>query len=330
MLLMMKRRPEPSNSPVRALESKLNPPPSSSSYFSLWRDRQAGRADTGARETQEMTSGQRKLGRRTLSALTEVLNARFSNSEIRDLLFKHGLADRYEGANKADRLAAVFHPLVNPQRYSSLWTPDGLPYEDYEGEVRSAWDVIDEVALDIYQTLEASPHWEQGERLLGTLRGSLRVDGLDLLDGRVVPFLSPSVDTATEQGSLESRLDALGFKVARNHLDQAVDNAARRNWESANSQIRSFLEAVCDAVADQLHTGSSEAPTRGAARQYLADEGFIDEYEDKLLRAFFKVLHGGGGHSGTSKEADCHRRRLMAFSLANYYLDRLEEWPDGA
>ena len=277
-----------------------------------------------------MTSGQRTLGRRTLSALTEVLNARFTNSEIRDLLFKHGLDDRYQGPNIADRLSEVFHPLVSQRRYNSLWTAGGLPYEDYNGEVGSTWDVIDEVAEDIYQTLQNSPRWEQGDRLLETLRRALRVDGYDLLNGRVVPFLSPSVEPAVEQGVLESHLDALGFSVARTHLDQAVDNAARGNWESANAQLRPFLEGLCDAVAQQLYEDEGKAPTRGDARQYLAAEGFIDEYEDKLLRAFFKVLHGGGSHSGTSKEADCHRRRLMAFSLANYYLDRLEEWPDGA
>ena len=162
-----------------------------------------------------------------------------------------------------------------------------------------------------------------------TLSHGLRVDGFDLLDGRVVPFISPSVEPAAEQGVLESRLDALGFSESRTHLDQAVDNAARGNWESANAQLRPFLEGLCDAIAQQLYEGEGKAPTRGDARQYLAAEGFIDEYEDKLLRAFFKVLHGGGSHSGTSKEADCHRRRLMAFSLANYYLDRLEGWPDG-
>ena len=80
--------------------------------------------------------------------LTEVLNERFSNSEIRGLLFKHGLDDRYQGANKADRLSEVFHPLVSQRRYDSQCGADGLPYEDYEGEAGSTWDVIDEVAED--------------------------------------------------------------------------------------------------------------------------------------------------------------------------------------
>ncbi len=160
-----------------------------------------------------MSSGQRELGRRTLSALTEVLSERFSNSEIRDLLFKHGLDERYEGPNKSDRLSKVFHPLVSETRYNSLWTSDGLPYGDYEGEVASTWDVINEVAEDIYETLQRSPRWEHGDLLLETLRRALRVDGSDLLNGRVVPFLSPSIEPATEQGLLESRLDAHGFRL---------------------------------------------------------------------------------------------------------------------
>ncbi len=167
------------------------------------------------------------------------------------------------------------------------------------------------------------------EQLLWKLRQGLRVDGYDLLNGRVVPFLSPSVEPAVEQGILESRLDALGLSVARTHLDQAVDNAARGNWESANAQLRPFLEGLCDAVTQQLHEGEGKAPTRGNARKWLAASGFFSEEESDLLKNFFDVLHGEGSHAGTSQEADCHRRRLMAFSLANYYLDRLEGWTDG-
>lgn len=106
-----------------------------------------------------------------------------------------------------------------------------------------------------------------------------------------------------------------------------MDNAARGNWESANGQIRPFLEGLCDAIAQRLFEGDGTAPTRGEARKWLAKCGFLSEEESDLLRSFFEVLHSSGPHPGTSAEDDSHRRRLMAFSLANYYIERLQEWP---
>ena len=105
-----------------------------------------------------------------------------------------------------------------------------------------------------------------------------------------------------------------------------MDTAGDGKWESSNSQIRPFLEELCNAIAKCLHTGSGEAPSGGDARQFLDKKGFLNANESNLLKAFFKVLHGEGAHPGKSSEADCHRRRLMAVALANYYLDRLDEW----
>lgn len=153
---------------------------------------------------------------------------------------------------------------------------------------------------------------------------ALRADGLDLVEGRVSPFLSPTIAPAQEQGVLERRLGELGFAIPLNHLKQAVDNSARGNWEAANGEVRSFLESLCDAVARERHKGPGESPTRGEARKYLEQSGFLTPEESALLMAFFKVLHTAGGHAGTSTEDDCHRRRLMAIALGNYYLDRLQ------
>lgn len=143
-------------------------------------------------------------------------------------------------------------------------------------------------------------------------------------------FLSPVVEPGKEQGLLESRLIEAGFMDPRKHLDQAVDNAASGNWEAANGQIRTFLEALCDAIAERLHEGGGEAPNGGDARKLMENRGFLSKEESNLLKAFFTVLHGEGAHPGTSSEDDCHRRRLMAVALANYYLDDLDEWPKQA
>lgn len=88
------------------------------------------------------------------------------------------------------------------------------------------------------------------------------------------------------------------------------------------------MESLCESVATRvyIYKGTGQPPARGEARKFLADIGFLTPDESELLKSFFRVLHGAGGHAGASDEDDCHRRRLMAVAQANYYLGRLERW----
>ncbi|MCE2463363.1 MAG: hypothetical protein J4F46_05550, partial [Dehalococcoidia bacterium] len=105
--------------------------------------------------------------------------------------------------------------------------------------------------------------------------------------------------------------------------EQATDNSAHGNWEAANGQVRSFMESLCNGIAAKLHTGEGTPPFGGHARKFLEGHGFLSKDESELLKAFFQILHTSGAHAGTSSEDDCHRRRLMAAALSNYYLERL-------
>ena len=244
-----------------------------------------------------------------------------SNSNIKQLLFEHGLDDDYEGSNKLSRLGKVFHPLVKRSVHSS--------------EMKNTIELLEALAKTALDKTKESDDFgisshaeERARKTYDKFKDALRADGLDLVEARVVPFLSPSVNIGKERGLLESRLRHYKFGVASNHLEQAVDNAARAQWESANGQIRSFLEALCDSITSLTFRGPGNLPSRGKARKNLAEVGFLDVNEAALLKAFFKVLHGEGGHSGTSSSDDCHRRLLMAVSLSNYYLDRLDNWEE--
>ena len=259
-----------------------------------------------------------QLGRRSISALINVLEAQYSNTKLNQLMFERGLDERYSGTNKLSRLGNVFHPMAKTHADESEMK---AAIDLIEMVARNAWDAIDpadELWID-------SSRSEKAKETYDSLQQALRADGLDLVESRIVSFVSPSVDISREQGLLESHLRQHGFEVAANHLEQAVDNAARSNWEAANSQIRGFLEALCDAISSKIYEDGGSAPTRGEARQYLGESGFLSPEESELLKSFFRMLHGQGGHAGTSSSDDCHRRRLMAVAMANYYLGRLDD-----
>ena len=244
--------------------------------------------------------------------MIEWLESNKTNSQLVQLLFRHGLNDRYTGPNILSRLGNVFHPLV-------------LNDAD-EAELESARVVFEEI-VDEFSRADAwgAVHAKRDE-FHKSFQQALRVEGLDLVEGKIVPFLSPTVEPHQEQGVLEARLERWGFAVAARELNDAVDLASEGKWESANGQVRSFLEGLCEAIAATIHSGSGKVPVRGAARKFLAEQCFLSQEESTLLKSLFQVLHGEGSHSGTSSSDDCHRRRLMAVSMANYYLELLDFW----
>ena len=253
-----------------------------------------------------------RLRRRSIGALIEVMDHYRTDTDIRHLLFKHGLDERYSGPNKMSRLGNVLYTLAHDNADKS--------------ELDNAHALCEEVVGDLIDRGTWPDHSEQSQRMYESFRGSLRVDGADLVEGRIVSFLSPSVEPDQEQGVLESRLEQYAFGVARNHLDNALDLASDSKWEPANGEVRSFLESICEAIAAMIYSDSGEPPVRGEARKFLAKQGFLNDQESKLLYSLFQILHGEGGHAGTSSSDDCHRRRLMAVSMANYYLERLDYW----
>lgn len=261
-----------------------------------------------------------RLGRKTIATLIEYLESRKSWAGLRHFLFEHQLDARFTGTSKLDALGNVFYPLARS--------------DADQDELQRAREALEEITQNLYRTVRAydedkssvsSYEQERAQRDYEDFQRALRADGLDLIQGRVSPFLSRTVLPAQEQGILELRLNELRFTTPLSHLNQATDNAARGNWEAANSQVGSFLESLCEEIAARLYRGTGMPPSRGEARKFLEESGFLDKSEADLLRSFFQVLHSAGGrHAGASSENDCHRRRLTAIALANYYLERLE------
>lgn len=261
---------------------------------------------------------EQRLGRKTLAQVVDYLGDK-TWKELKQFLFKHGLDERFDGPNKLWALGSVFHPIATT---------------DDQEEVQKAREVLEEITTGLYQKikgesklnddLDLGPEYKSKDSVsYDVFQKSLRADGYDLHEGRLVPFPSPSIDVRHEEGVLERRLTSLGFTQALKHLEQATDNSTLGNWEAANGQTRSFMESLCNGIAAKLYTGQGTPPTSGDARKFLKTYGFLNEDESEFLRAFFQILHTSGAHAGTSSENDCHRRRLMAVALSNYYLERI-------
>ncbi len=121
---------------------------------------------------------------------------------------------------------------------------------------------------------------------------------------------------------VRKRLARHGLDVALRHFDEAEASFAADNFEAANSQYRSFLEAQFNAVA-AIRLKVDE--TGGAARKRLQEEGLLTEREGRFLQASMDIIGEHGSHAGLSSRDQAASRRLTAFGVAFVGLSLLPE-----
>jgi hypothetical protein len=110
-----------------------------------------------------------------------------------------------------------------------------------------------------------------------------------------------------------SRLKHQGLNESLNHLQQAKSAFERSEWESANSQIRTFLESLFNNIA-AIRVKSNKKG--GMARKELEDKGLLQERDARLLQYFMDTAGGKGSHAGVSNEDEVKGRFLAGLGIA--------------
>jgi|SRR5690349_16011453 len=128
--------------------------------------------------------------------------------------------------------------------------------------------------------------------------------------------------TPTELETLKTRLRRQGLDVALKHLSQAESTLSRREWEAANGQVRSFLEAVFDSV---VGIRLSSEKRGGTGRKELESRGILGPREARLVQQFIEVAGGAGSHAGSSNEDEAKGRFLAALGVAYMGLSLIPE-----
>ena len=145
-----------------------------------------------------------------------------------------------------------------------------------------------------------------------------------------MPQFAELPETSSE---VEVLLARHGFEVAEGHLTSAKDNIAQGDWVAANSQCRTFLEALTNTIADTLYPSESLAKSNALQkRQLLANKGFLSrdkrEFGDGNKQAFLpglaNLLHPDGSHPGISTPHDAMFRLQVVIVTARWLLKRFE------
>jgi hypothetical protein len=187
------------------------------------------------------------------------------------------------------------------------WDPDLAPDEgrlhSVAGELAAA--LVDGQYIDAAQLEDA------------LARDGLVLQGDQLVEER--PRDEPADDAAAR--TLRIFGDPADLAVARNHFEQAERAFDNGDWEAANAQYRSAVDATYDALA-RGH-GCPEELTGGRARMWLQEQGIIEEDEAELMRSFATFAGRGGSHAGLSDATDSQLRRHFASALIGFGVAKL-------
>lgn len=253
-----------------------------------------------------------------------------TNAELESLLLEYGISEYAPSAG------SISKTLLNLKRFA-VEDPHFRIQTDY-GERTLGALLIDEAIRRDGANGNAEP-WDKLERYLNLDGFALLKDVRDgMFEEEVtitgVTVALPDFVALPESGSeVEILLQRLSFDVAQRHLSSAKENVTQADWEAANSQCRTFLEALTDAIADRLYPG--EAPMRASGlqkRQLLAEKGFLSrekhEFGDgngqTFLPGLAKLLHPDGAHPGLSTQHDAMFRLQLVIVTAHWLLKRLE------
>lgn len=273
-----------------------------------------------------------KINRGAVVVACDILGEIRTNAEIEGLILEHGL-DEYvsSGGSVAKTLLAI-------KKFASKF-PDHEVQTDFGPKPIAR--VVVEKAIELVGWKQGHASlWEKLDRYLQLDGFSLDKEVTDHWGSKriVIKSLVASFPELAELPATANELDALlskhGFTVSSRHLSSAKENIAQADWEAANSQCRTFLEAVTNGIADKLFP--AEAASKSSSlqkRQLLVEKGFLStdkhEFSDGNKQAYLpglaKLLHPDGSHPGISNQDDAMFRLQTVIVTTRWLLKRFDQ-----
>lgn len=164
---------------------------------------------------------------------------------------------------------------------------------------------------------------------------SIRQDGYDIKDGKLIKSLPEEIDISTSNDEVREVLNEYGFKITLGHLEQAIAAHSRGDWAAANAQLRTCMESLLDEIAQLLYPKEVKACKSAHTRQELLASGHtpflrpdLNEWivGDKggFIQGLIKRLHPDGSHPGLSDEEDSTFRLHIVLLISRHLLRRLK------
>jgi hypothetical protein len=163
------------------------------------------------------------------------------------------------------------------------------------------------------------------------LRRALEIDGYTVVDGELIRTLPAEVGLPEADERLLALMSKHRFDTARGHLDQARAAHASSNWAAANSQTRTFFDALLDEIAERLDPTAASLSSGQQRRERLASIGFLsvdlNEWSANgtgFINGLVRRLHPHGPHPGLSDDEDSTFRLHLVLITADLLLKRFD------
>lgn len=246
------------------------------------------------------------LSSRTKGHLAEAIAARYTHTNMETLFHKAGAEDWIvEGANKEAKALGLLTNMAG------------------DGSKEAAAAGLELLRLVLAEGKAAA--YGQEAPWYPALRDAAQADGweFDEQHDELVPTV-PGISVANEITWIEAELERRGWTEPAGHYRQAVANFADGNWAAANSQLRTFFEALIRTVA-----GNQEAKGNGQVQKGFDDldarDDLLVEGEAAFGKAAWRLMHEGGSHPGLSDQDTSRFRLLMLTGYARLLLSRLSD-----
>lgn len=239
------------------------------------------------------------FSRATIMDIMFLLRDINTHATLNTYAFRYGLDKIAVGNNKDERVLAIGRFLLeNPQTPGILG--DNLTYEIVE-------DVISKTVSNNHHFYTDNNEFVNYPQL----RRLLLKDGFIIEDGILTRTFETDIDFNTNETLLGKLLDEHNLDTAKGHYNQANNAFNRGDWAACNSQLRSYVEELFNALAKKI-TGISFSDSH-SARTALSQcnppvfyKG-LNEWLDNgqgFFETFWKRLHPEGSHPGLSNEDD--------------------------
>jgi hypothetical protein len=267
-----------------------------------------------------------QYSRKTVLAATDLLE-NVGHARINRFLLEHDLENAVAGGSTRDRATALARYLL---QYPEVLNEDGENLTDA---------VVEQLVTDVirgFVSYEGEFDYDTFSQMYGELNRALARDGFTVEGGQLRRNLPEALDLPQADDEVHEIMRRQGFDVPSGHLDQAIAAYGRGEWAGANGQLRTFVEALFDAIALRLSLHLNvEAPAHGhPSKLWLARLNppfFVAELNEWVgqgtgfVEGFIRRLHPQGAHPGLSDEEDSTFRLHLVLLVARAMLRRLEE-----
>lgn len=269
----------------------------------------------------------------TVGLLTDIAVKARTGDEIETLLVRAGLQqDRYKGYDRGGsskhgqvrywlRGARAVAETGDTEAHQSLLTftrslvtaavkdPDQPP--DWFGELREA------LLGDGFQLT-----WDRNEETIDSGWGEHRRKVT--ITYRILPTDSGPAPLAGEISALERDLLLRGYADVVNNYRQAVTTFGLHQYEAANGQLRTTLEALVIHLAmDKTnYKGNSNAGQGGLAINHMITTGALPERDGgRMLSGLWHMIQTKGPHPGQSTADESRMRMQLVTATARFLLN---------